>query len=100
MFLPRRWVESALRRSFILVPIRGAGTGSAYLSLRSTHVAWDPDMFHGIDSLCREEFGPWSRYPHGGEGLSAVKVPIYSGGDCTKHLIGRDWNDVYTARHA
>ena len=81
-------------------PTRGAGTGSAYLSFRSTHVAWNPDMFHGMDSICREEFGPWSRYPYGGEGLPAVKVSIYFDGDCMKRFIGRDWNEFYTARHA
>ena len=61
-FLPRRWMESALMRSFILGKIRSAGTGSAYLSLRSTHVAWNPEMFHGVDSVCRKKYGLWSRY--------------------------------------
>ena len=96
-FLPRRWVESALKRSFVLVTIRSAGTGSAYLSLCSTHVAWNPEMFHGVDPVCREEYGLCSRYRHGGEGLPAVKAPIYFAGDCTKHLVACDWNNVYTA---
>ena len=48
-------------RSFFLVVIRSAGTGAAYLSLRKTHVACNPEMFYGADLVFGERYGMWSR---------------------------------------
>ena len=65
-------MESSLMRSFILVTTLSAGTGSAYLRLRKTHVAWNPKMFHAVDLVCHKESAPWSRNRHGGEGHLAI----------------------------
>ena len=56
MFLPRRWVESAAIRSCFVVPIESAGTGAAYLNLRDTRAAWNPERFYGRGSVCGEEY--------------------------------------------
>lgn len=55
-FLPRRCVESAPMSSCILVLIRSAGTGAAYLSLRNTRVARNPEIFRGVDLVFRKEY--------------------------------------------